>query len=103
MIKPKRRRRQGELESIDEIIRKVFARGKFGGSAQVSKLWSQWRDIVGEDVALHCVPQKISDGKLYIKADSPIWRQQLDLLKDDIRDRIKTHSDGLEIKKIILR
>ena len=103
MTRPRRRRREGELESIDEIIRKVFVKGKFGGSAQVSKLWSQWKDIVGEDVAMHCVPQKISDGKLYIKADSPIWRQQLDLLKDEIGDKITMHFDNLEVKKIILR
>lgn len=91
------------LEPIDEIIRRVFTKGKFGGSAQASELWSRWKEIVGEDVAEHCFPEKIKDGKLYIKADSPVWRQQLDLLKEEITERINATLDDVTVKKLAVR
>ncbi|NQU08407.1 MAG: DUF721 domain-containing protein [Candidatus Abyssubacteria bacterium] len=56
MRKQRRRRFSGELQPIDEVINEVFAKGKFGGSAQVAAIWEQWKEIVGEDVAAHCFP-----------------------------------------------
>lgn len=103
MTRPRRRRCDRGLESIDSIVREVFGRGKFGGSARTAELWSHWKEIVGEDVARHCFPEKISDGKLYVKADSPIWRQQIDLLKEEIEEKIGQKLKSLKIEKLVLR
>ena len=103
MKKKRRNRPVSNLEPIEQIIKEVFAEGKFGGSAKASKLWSHWKEIVGEDVAQHCFPEKVSGGKLYIKADSPIWRQQLDLLKEEIREKINERLNDLDINQLVLR
>ena len=98
-----RRRSDGKLESIDEIIGEILARGKVGGSARVAELWGQWKEIVGEDVAKHCFPEKLNSGKLYIKVDSPIWCQQLDMLKEELKEKIDDRLQNSGIKKIILK
>jgi predicted nucleic acid-binding Zn ribbon protein len=103
MKKKRKNRLDGNLEPIEEIIKEVFAKGKFGGSAKASELWNYWKEIVGEDVAQHCFPEKVSGGKLYIKADSPIWRQQLDLLKEDIREKINNKLVDIEITKLVMK
>lgn len=103
MTKKREKLSDGALEPIGEIIKEVFAKGKFGGSAKASELWGRWGEIVGEDVAQHCFPEKVSKGKLYIRADSPIWRQQLDLLKEDIRERINKHLGGIEISQLVMK
>ncbi len=103
-MKPRKRRRSdGKLAPIDDIIKGVFTDGKFGGSAQVAELWNHWKDIVGEDVAEHSYPEKIRDGKLHIKVDSPVWRQQLDLLKEEIKSKIDANLENLKIEKLVFR
>jgi predicted nucleic acid-binding Zn ribbon protein len=99
----KERRSSGELKPINEIISDVFQSGKFGNSATVARLWAQWKDIAGEDVALHCFPERVKDKKLYIKVDSPIWRQQLDLMKEELQKRIENTCQNVDIERIIFK
>lgn len=96
-------RSTAEPEPIGDVIADVFACGKFGKSAVVAELWGQWKEITGEDIAQHCFPEKISGRKLYIKVDSPIWRQQLDLIKEELKDRIDRKLHNVKIEKIILK
>ena len=104
MKRSRRRRPDRKLESVDGIIKEVFAaKGRFGGSAKTAELWSHWKEIVGEDVADHCFPERIVDGKLYIKADSPIWRQQVDLLKEEIKENINKKLENLKIEKLVFK
>jgi len=103
MMSKQRRRGSAQLKPIDEIISEVFRSGKFGSSATAAQLWVQWKDIAGEDVAQHCFPEKFSDKKLYIKVDSPIWRQQLDLMKEELQERIESRCQDLDIERIIFR
>ena len=92
-----------DVESINKIIQRVLAEGKLGGSAQVAELWEKWGDIVGENVAEHCFPEKISEGKLYVRVDSSVWHQQLDLLKEELKEKINRKQQKPEIEKIIFR
>lgn len=103
MKKRKRTYSSDGPESIGRIIEKVFQVGKFAGCAQVAQLWAQWPEIVGEDVAEHCIPEKINDGRLYIKVDSPVWHQQLDLLKEELKEKIDGRLQDPGIEKIIFR
>ncbi|WP_254407187.1 DUF721 domain-containing protein [Streptomyces sp. GMY02] len=52
--------------------------------AAVGGVMGRWPQIVGEDVAKHCVPQRYDDGKdervLTVQCDSTAWATQLRLL-----------------------
>jgi predicted nucleic acid-binding Zn ribbon protein len=97
------RKNSAGLEPIDGIIAKVLATGKLGNFTQLAELWGEWKDIAGEDVAQHCFPEKVAGQKLYIKVDSPIWRQQLDLLKEELKEKIENRFENVSIEKIVLR
>ncbi len=90
-------------ELIGDVIADVFSRGAFGKSAVIAELYGQWKEITGEDIAQHCFPEKIADRKLYIKVDSPIWRQQLDLIKEELKEKIDAKLQNTKIEKIVLR
>jgi predicted nucleic acid-binding Zn ribbon protein len=97
------RREPAQLEPIEDIISHILANGRFGRAALVAQLWSQWTAIAGEDIASHSFPEKVSGRKLYVKVDSPIWRQQLDLIKDEMKEKINQDFQDFEIQKIIFR
>jgi predicted nucleic acid-binding Zn ribbon protein len=91
------------VEPINKVIERILAEGKLGNSAQVAELWGQWGEIVGESIAEHCVPEKITEGKLYIRVDSAGWCQQLDMLKEELKEKINRKQGRPNIQKIVLR
>jgi predicted nucleic acid-binding Zn ribbon protein len=103
MKKTKRPRSAAGMEPIDAVLRQVFSHGKFGKSIQVAEVEMCWREIVGEDIALHCAPEKINNGKLYIAVDSPVWHQQIDLAKEQLIMEMTHRLQHLNIAKIICR
>ena len=91
------------LEPVSKIVGRVLSDGKLRGFTQMAMLWARWRELVGSDVAEHCFPEKIDDGKLYVKVDSPVWHQQLDLLKDEIKGKMDQKLEASGVEKIIFR
>jgi len=51
-------------------------------------IWSAWRDIVGESVALHTQPRSIRNRILFIDVSHPTWIQQLQFLKPTLLKKI---------------
>ena len=62
-----------------------------------------WDEIVGKNISIHAVPEKIAYGKLYIKVDSPVWRNELIFNKDKILEKLNKQLKGSNIKEIVLR
>ena len=56
----------------------------------------EWADIVGRRVAEHARAIKVDSGKLLVEVDSPVWSQELTLMKRnilrEINDRIGRHA-----------
>ena len=62
-----------------------------------------WKKVVGEQINKHTKPEKVTFGKLYIKVDSPVWRQELMYQKSDIMNKINMLMENANIKEIVLR
>jgi len=62
-----------------------------------------WNDVVGKTIASHTEAHKVSYGKLFIKVDSPVWRNELLFQKKEILARINRRLQKTKIKEIVLR
>jgi predicted nucleic acid-binding Zn ribbon protein len=51
-------------------------------------LLPRWAEIVGEDVAAHCRPERLQDGELICVAESTAWATQMRLLSRQLLARI---------------
>ncbi len=51
-------------------------------------LWKVWDKLAGEAVSRHCQPERLKDGILFLKVDSPVWMQQLQFLKSLIIEKV---------------
>lgn len=47
-----------------------------------------WDSEVGEQVARHCRPRRLDDGRLLVEVDDPTWATQLRFLTTEIVDRL---------------
>jgi predicted nucleic acid-binding Zn ribbon protein len=88
-----RRRRSWEPGAGDDQIRTLadsLARvvGGIGPASDIMAIHMVWAEMVGDTVAEHCQPRRISDGCLMVEVDQPGWATELRYLEATIVSRI---------------
>ena len=54
----------------------------------VHGVFGRWAEIVGDEVAAHCLPESFTEGKLVVRTDSTAWATQLTLLAGTVVRRL---------------
>lgn len=52
------------------------------------QVWSFWDEVVGESIARRAQPQRLRDGVLFVAVSSSTWMQELQFMKEEIRERL---------------
>lgn len=98
-LKPMRRRQVGVPSKTprdgrdplllgDQMDRLLSDRG-WKVDVAVGSVMGRWPQIVGEEVAQHCIPVTFELGVLTVRADSTAWTTQLKLLESAIMGRLE--------------
>lgn len=61
-----------------------------------------WSEVVGERIANMTEPQKIKNGKLFIRVKTDSWRNELIYHKKDIIERLNMSLGSDVVKDIVL-
>lgn len=80
---------RGEAESIGSIIETMVARLGIKKQLKRAKTLSEWPDIVGERIARETNPDHIRNTILFVSCSTPMWAQELALLKPAIIKKIR--------------
>jgi len=63
----------------------------------------RWNEIAGQTIANHLTPVRFRDGKLWMKAENAMWRQELSLMRVELMNKLN-QAIGMDIiEEIILR
>lgn len=73
------------LES--ELTRLIAHRG-WELDLRVQSVFGRWAELVGDEVAEHCVPESYADTRLIVRTDSTAWATQLKLLAPTVVKRL---------------
>ncbi len=71
----------------DSLDRLVAAAG-WGLDLRVQGVFGRWAELVGAEVAEHCTPESLTDGRLQVRTTSTAWATQLRLLAPTIVRRL---------------
>ncbi|MEO7127061.1 MAG: DciA family protein [Nakamurella sp.] len=63
-----------------DIARSWVVKADAGGDIVKARLFAEWREIVGADIAAHARPVALVDKELSVQAESTAWATQLRLL-----------------------
>lgn len=55
---------------------------------RVQQVFGRWEALVGEEVAEHCTPESLVDGRLQVRTTSTAWATQLTLLAPAVVKRL---------------
>lgn len=81
-------KRGKRLESIGDILKQRIDALGWECRLREEEVLTSWDAAVGPQIAAHARPSHITDHRLTIVTESPVWTQQLSLLKPDLLRRI---------------
>ena len=92
--------KRDEPERFNVILSELVLRREWQTGLAEGNLFTQWPQIIGDEIAEHCEPITILDGKLTIRAQTTAWATQLRLLSGEILKRVQQSAPGATIEEL---
>lgn len=76
------------------------------GGAGIKKALEQesaivyWKEVVGQKISERTTAERVDRGVLVVKAESPTWRQELHMQKDEIINKLNKKIGARAIREI---
>jgi hypothetical protein len=92
--------RESRPNSIGEVLERIFQRIDPPDRRGIYRIWSFWADEVGEAIAARAQPAGYHGGILSVRVSSHTWMQELQFMKEDIRQRLNARLGREQIRDI---
>ena len=92
----------GDPEKIGNILSELIDTRDWRKGIAEGNLFSDWREIVGADIAEHSTPITLYEGKLTIQTSSTAWSTQLRLMQGDLLKTIRQSAPGALVEELAI-
>jgi predicted nucleic acid-binding Zn ribbon protein len=77
-------RKMTRVKSIGSVFSELFKELGIDKAIEQNKAVVDWAEIVGERIAEVSQAEKIEKGTLIVKVESPVWRNELSFMKQNL-------------------
>lgn len=91
-----------EPQKISNILSELVENRDWRKGIAEGNLFSDWREIVGDQVADHANPITLFEGRLTIQTTSTAWSTQLRLMNDQLLRTIQNSSPGAVVESLTI-
>ena len=88
------------MQHIKEALRSFVKKEGLDRGIQEQKAVSVWPEVVGENISANSLAKSISSGILVVEVSNAVWRQELQLQKNAIIEKINKVLTRKTIKDI---
>jgi predicted nucleic acid-binding Zn ribbon protein len=74
--------------ALKNILERVLREQAFRGDIEAFRVFAEWERIVGQPLATHTRPARLTEKFLYIEVDDHLWLAQLKYMKADMLKKI---------------
>ncbi|MEY3165903.1 MAG: hypothetical protein RLZZ291_420 [Actinomycetota bacterium] len=92
----------GDPEKIGNILNELVDSRDWRKGIAEGNLFSDWREIVGTDIADHSTPITLFEGKLTIQTSSTAWSTQLRLMSSELLNKIRQSAPGALVDELVI-
>jgi len=85
-----KRKRMERPASLANVLSEALKRANIDMDLELVRLWNRWACVVGPTVSQNARPAVIKGGMLIVYVSNTPWMQQLQFLKDDIKDKLNS-------------
>ena len=97
---PEERRESTDPQQINSILNEIVELRDWRKGIAEGTLFSDWRAIVGDEIAEHSTPVTMYEGRLTIQTSSTAWSTQLRLMQGDLLRTIQKSSPGALVEEL---
>lgn len=94
------RTQRDEPEKLSNILNDLVTTRDWKKGIAEGNLFTKWSEIVGAEIAQHCEPITLFEGKLTIRAETSAWATQLQLLSAELLKNIRSRSEGALVEEL---
>ncbi len=95
--------RKSNTEKLSEVLRNFVKENKLQRKLSEVDIIASWEELMGKTVASYTEDLRISNGTLFVKTSSPILRNELLMMKEEIRKRLNEKAGDEIIRQIVFR
>jgi predicted nucleic acid-binding Zn ribbon protein len=92
-----------DFKPLRDILQDSLRDLKIDDKIQESRILEAWPEIVGSMLASHTLSTKIIRNVLYVKLDTPILRNELQMMRQSLIERLNKVSGGQTLQDIVFR
>ena len=91
---------RNDPERISSILSEIVEARDWRKGIAEGNLFSEWRSIVGNEIAEHSTPITMYEGRLTIQTTSTAWSTQLRLIEGDLLRTIQKSAPGAVVESL---
>jgi len=95
--------RNQNLIKLGDAISQIFKEEKLDEKYSIFAIRNGWEGIVGKTVAKHTTQINYLNGLLYVSIDSPVVRNELSYVKEEIMQKVNKFVGKRLVKELILK
>ena len=87
-------------QSLQSVLSEVIAGRNWGQGVAEGNLFSNWAQVVGDEIAHHTTPISLVDGRLTIQSSSSAWATQMRLMQQELLKTISNSAPGALVEEL---
>jgi len=95
--------RKSNEQSISEVIEQMLDKYKISGKMDEVHLVEIWEELMGKTIAKHTEKITIKNGKLILKLDSAVLKEELSYSKQKLMDMLNEALGKQSILEVVIR
>ena len=95
--------RKREAQTLSEILQESLKNLQIDGKIQETRVLAAWPEVVGPLLASHTLGTNINRKVLYVRLDSPLLRNELQMMRQSLIERLNKASGSDTLKDIVFR
>ena len=96
------REKMGDPQPLNTVLDELVTKRDWRQGIAEGSLFTEWADVVGQDVGTHSTPISLVDGLLTIQATSSAWATQLTLMANNLLQTISNSAPGALVEEIVV-
>lgn len=77
-----------DLRRLQDVLAAALGRPELVRLVRARKVWAQWQEVVGDNLAKKCAPEKFESGTLFVTVSSASWAQELRMHKQELLEKL---------------
>jgi predicted nucleic acid-binding Zn ribbon protein len=87
-------------EGVGNVFSRMLAERGWKSPVAIGSVLTRWDEIVGADIAAHCVPESFDADTVLVRCDSTAWATQLRLITPQVLQRFEAELGAGVVKRL---